>query len=163
MPYHKNAHCSYCGHPFEARQAWPRTCANCGQTSFLNPLPVAILLLPVDNGLLVVRREIPPQQGWLALPGGFINFDETWQAAAARELFEETGVTITPADIRDFCTLSGREGYILVFGVGPALTAADLPPFEPNEEASERLVITGPTDLAFPTHTEAAARFFQKR
>ncbi len=121
---------------------------------------MAVLLLPVDNGLLVVRRGILPQQGWLALPGGFINFGETWQEAGAHELFEETGVIVAPEAINDFCTLSGREGYILVFGVGPALTAADLPPFEPNEEANERLVISGPTDLAFPIHTEAAARFF---
>lgn len=161
MTYQKNAYCSYCGHPFEAGQAWPRTCANCGSTSFLNPLPVAVLLLPVDGGLLVVRRGIMPRLGQLALPGGFINFGETWQEAAARELFEETGVIVAPEAIEDFCTLSGREGYILVFGLGPALTSADLPPFEPNPEVTERLVITGPTDLAFPTHTEAAARFFQ--
>ncbi|MCK6628574.1 MAG: NUDIX domain-containing protein [Anaerolineae bacterium] len=162
MSYHKNAHCSYCGHPFEAGQAWPRTCANCGQTSFLNPEPVAVVLLPVDDGLLVVRRGIRPQRGQLALPGGFINFGETWQEAGARELFEETGVVIAPEAIDDFCVLSGREGYILVFGLGPAFTAADLPRFESNEEATERLVITAPTELAFPTHTEAAARFFQR-
>ncbi|MBC8076948.1 MAG: NUDIX hydrolase, partial [Chloroflexales bacterium] len=65
----KNAHCSYCGAPFAAAAPWPRRCAACGNTSYLNPLPVAVVLVPVGGGVLLVRRAIPPQQGTLALPG----------------------------------------------------------------------------------------------
>lgn len=161
MSFQKNSHCSYCGHPFGELQPWPRVCISCGNVTFRNPAPVAVVLLPVDDGLLVVRRGIEPQWGQLALPGGFIDFGETWQEAGARELYEETEVTIAPEEIRDFCALSGREGYILVFGVGPAQTTTGLPPFEPNRETLERLVITAPVELAFPTHTEAMRRFFQ--
>jgi NADH pyrophosphatase NudC (nudix superfamily) len=98
----QHSHCSYCGHPFEIDQVWPRLCAACGNTSFVNPLPVSVVLLPVDNGLLVVRRNIEPQIGRLALPGGYINRGESWQQAGARELFEETGIIIRPEDLREF-------------------------------------------------------------
>jgi len=66
----KNSHCSYCGQPFDVHQRWPRLCASCGSTSVLNPLPVSVGLLPVDDGLLIMRRNIKPQIGRLALPGG---------------------------------------------------------------------------------------------
>jgi ADP-ribose pyrophosphatase YjhB (NUDIX family) len=45
----------------------------------LNPVPLVATLVPVDNGLLVVRRGIQPGRGRLALRGGYINLGETWQ------------------------------------------------------------------------------------
>ena len=40
----KNSHCSFCGAPFAPGAPWPRKCGACGNTSFLNPAPVAVLL-----------------------------------------------------------------------------------------------------------------------
>ena len=82
----KNAHCSYCGHAYAVDQAWPRKCLSCGNTTWVNPIPGAVCLLPIDDGLLCVRRAIPPGEGKLALPGGYIDQNETWQQAVAREL-----------------------------------------------------------------------------
>jgi 8-oxo-dGTP pyrophosphatase MutT (NUDIX family) len=132
--------------------------------SFVNPLPVAVLVVPVESGVLVIRRGIEPQLGELALPGGFIDLGETWERAAARELHEETGISIDPASIRHFRTVSPPDGkLLLVFGQAPPMRERELPPFEPSLETLERLVVDAPRELAFPTHTEVLAEFFARR
>jgi ADP-ribose pyrophosphatase YjhB (NUDIX family) len=161
--YRQHSHCSFCGRPFLDGQRWPRICGHCGSTTYRNPLPVALALLPVDDGLLVIRRAASPRQGQLALPGGFIEVNESWQHACARELREEAGVNVPAELITDFGTRSTPDGYLLVFGLGPAMRSADLPSFRPNREAEARLVISAPAELAFPLHSEMVARFFARR
>jgi len=156
----RNAHCSFCGAPFPTDAGWPRDCAACGNRSYLNPLPVAVALVPVAGGLLTIRRAIPPHLGALALPGGFIDLGEDWRDAVARELREETGVLIAPVLISFFEALSSPGGHLLIFGRCPAL--AELPKLLPNDEVSELVVIPAPVELAFPLHTEAVRRFFSQ-
>ena len=42
--------------------------------------------------VLLIKRKLPPFQDQWALPGGFVLMNESVEAAAARELSEETGV-----------------------------------------------------------------------
>jgi 8-oxo-dGTP diphosphatase len=42
--------------------------------------------------VLLIQRAFPPFKGKWALPGGFVNIDETLEDAALREMEEETGV-----------------------------------------------------------------------
>jgi 8-oxo-dGTP pyrophosphatase MutT (NUDIX family) len=155
----KNAHCSYCGARFTDGQPWPRTCSSCGAQSFVNPVPVAVVLIPLDGGLLTIRRAIPPHVGELALPGGYINLDESWQQAGAREVFEETGISIEPERIRDHRVLSAPDGTVLIFGLAEPLTA--VPALSPNAEVSELVVLRGPETLAFALHTQVVANYFR--
>jgi 8-oxo-dGTP diphosphatase len=47
-----------------------------------------------DERVLLVERKHPPSQGQWAIPGGKVRLGETLQAAAEREILEETGITI---------------------------------------------------------------------
>lgn len=58
---------------------------------------VDILIFAVDQDgeeaeLLLVRRKNHPCIGQWAIPGGFVNMDESLEEAAERELMEETGL-----------------------------------------------------------------------
>lgn len=54
----------------------------------------------MHNGhVLLIRRKRAPGEGLLALPGGHLNPDETFESACLRELYEETGLKFTPDNI----------------------------------------------------------------
>jgi 8-oxo-dGTP diphosphatase len=55
--------------------------------------------------VLLVQRGNEPYKGMWALPGGFLNEDETLREAALRELKEETG--IVPRYTEELCSCSG--------------------------------------------------------
>ena len=48
-----------------------------------------------DDQVLLIRRKNPPRAGEWSLPGGRIEIGESEEAAALRELIEETGVRAT--------------------------------------------------------------------
>ncbi len=58
-------------------------------------LTVDILIFAVENNslqVLLIQREREPYKDSWALPGGFVDPDETAEEAASRELLEETGL-----------------------------------------------------------------------
>ena len=59
------------------------------------PMLAADALILFDGGIVLIRRENPPYQGYYALPGGFVEVGETVEEAAKREAKEETGLEIT--------------------------------------------------------------------
>lgn len=154
-----HTHCPDCGAGLPD-EPWPRTCTSCDTTHFLNPHPVAVLLVPTGDGVLTVRRDIEPKRGELALPGGFIGLQESWQQAATRELREETGIGVDPEAVETFDAISAPDGTVLIFGVAPPCSPQVLSSFESTDEVSELVVVEQPRALAFPIHTEVLTRWF---
>ena len=162
----RDAYCNRCGTKL-AESAYPRTCPACGLQIWANPIPVAVALVPVGDGVLVVRRGIPPGIGKLALVGGFLEETESWQVGMAREVREETNVVVDPSSITllTIASSSPKPNRVLIFGVTAPIDT--LPPFVANAETQARGVIFGPggldAEFAFSLHVEATRAYFASR
>jgi ADP-ribose pyrophosphatase YjhB (NUDIX family) len=62
-------------------------------TPHRNPFPTVDIIIEVEGGIVLIERKNPPH-GW-AIPGGFVDYGETVEAAAVREAKEETGLDVT--------------------------------------------------------------------
>ena len=94
-------------------------CVSCGWINFKNPLPViACLVLNLQKELLLIKRGVEPCLGCWALPGGFVEIDETPEEAGKRELEEETGIIAKPSrQIGAKQHISSKYGAILMVGI----------------------------------------------
>jgi ADP-ribose pyrophosphatase YjhB (NUDIX family) len=67
-----------------------------------NPIPTVDIIIEIEGQIILIKRKNPPH-GW-AIPGGYVDYGESAEAAAWREAKEETGLDIV--NLRQFHTYS---------------------------------------------------------
>ena len=70
-------------------------CPNCNHSieQYKNPTPTVDVIIVQESKIILIERANEPY-GW-ALPGGFVDYGETLEAAAIREILEETNMRAT--------------------------------------------------------------------
>ncbi|MBX3063192.1 MAG: NUDIX domain-containing protein [Anaerolineae bacterium] len=103
-----------------------RVCPQCDYIYFENPKVAAVVFLAQEGRVLLVRRAVDPQKGLWALPAGYIDYGEAPEAAAIREVAEETGLNIAIERLIDVLFDGGTIAIIYAARViGGELTALD--------------------------------------
>src|ERR1700722_15221640 len=107
-----------------------------------------VVLTIRDDGLdvLLVRRRDDPFARELALPGGFIRPDEGLSQAAARELAEETRLTVGPAHLEQLASYGdpGRDPRMRVVTVAYLALIPEMPlPLAGTDAAEARWTAVG--------------------
>jgi 8-oxo-dGTP diphosphatase len=104
---------------------------------------VVLTLVGGRTAVLLVRRAVPPFQDAWALPGGFVRADEDAEAAAVRELKEETGLSASRTHLEQLRTYSDphRDPRMRVVSVAYLALVADVPaPSAGGDAAAAALV-----------------------
>jgi len=92
----RRSYCNFCGRPLDVDTLEGKdrqVCKDCNEVYYENPLPVAsVILTNRDREVLLVKREREPFKDMWCCPIGFAEVGESIEAAALRELKEETGI-----------------------------------------------------------------------
>ncbi|MEU5666520.1 NUDIX hydrolase [Streptomyces longwoodensis] len=113
----------------------------------------ADVVLVADGHVLLIERGWDPYEGCWALPGGHVDAGETSIAAAARELEEETGISVPLPHLRQVGAFDApgrdpRGRYVSV--AYTATLPAPVPPTAGDDATAARWwPLTALPDLAF--------------
>ncbi|MCF8055313.1 MAG: NUDIX hydrolase [Desulfocapsa sp.] len=72
---------------------------------YRNPVPTVDIIIEIGEAIVLIKRKNPPH-GW-ALPGGFVDYGESYETAALREAKEETGLAVE--NLQQFRTYSDPD------------------------------------------------------
>lgn len=140
------------------------SCKSCGADVelFKNPLPTVDIIIEMDEGgIVLIHRKNEPRK-W-ALPGGFVDYGETLEAAAAREAKEETSIDVT--SLRQFHAYSDPARDERSHNISVVFTAKGEGEFEAADDADDIGIFTRdnlPADLAFD-HAKIVDDYFSGR
>ncbi len=161
-------HCPRCG----ARRAGndnPFRCPSCDFLYYFNPCcAVGGFILNSAGDLLLLRRARDPARGKLAVPGGFIDIDETAETALRRETLEETGLqlgslTYVCSQINSYLYQEVTYPVLDLFFVAHAVTPERARPLD-GVDAVLWLppAAVSPDDIAFPSIRQALHQYLQR-
>lgn len=126
------------------------TCADCGFIHYENPKIVVGSVAVWDGRILLCRRAIAPRVGFWTLPAGYLELNETTEAGAAREAWEEARARI---EIKDMLAVYNipRISQVQIF-YRATLASDDI---EPGPESQEVALFDWDEipwqELAFPS------------
>jgi len=126
-----------------------------------NPFPTVDIIIEVEGGIVLIERKNPPH-GW-AIPGGFVDYGETVEAAAVREAKEETGLVVRLTGLLGVYSDPTRDPRSHTISTVFVASAAGRP--VADDDAADAGVFTEdtlPGDIAFD-HREILEDYFKTR
>lgn len=143
-------------------------CPHCGQVikRFKSPTPTVDIIIELETpegkkGIVLIYRKNPPL-GW-AIPGGYVDYGETVEAAAVREAKEETSLDVTLT--RQFQAYSDPKRDPRQHNISIVFIAAGRGEPRAEDDAAAIGIFNQdnlPPDLVFD-HRQILEDYFQKR
>ena len=158
--------CPRCGGRFETRllkEGDPErlVCGACGFVFYLGPKLVAGAIFELAGEIVLVQRDIEPGYGKWTFPGGFVERGERAEAAAEREVLEESGLRIEAGEIVGLYTYEGEVPAIAVFAAH--VTGGEPTPLDETMDVKGFPRDGLPWDeMAFPSTEQALKDFLRK-
>ena len=164
---HHYRFCPRCAGRFEERvlkegDPGRLVCESCGFVFYLGPKLVAGAIFELDGGIVLIQRDIEPGYGKWTFPGGFVERGERAEAAAEREVLEETGLEIEVNDIVGLYTYEGQIPAIAVFAA--KAVRGELTPLDETMDVRSFPRDGLPwTEMAFPSTEHALIDYLRQK
>lgn len=167
MALNEITYCPRCGKKLIEQErfgAIRQTCPDraCGFIHFLDPKVVAVVLVEHAGKLLLGRRNIDPGKGLWSFSGGYVNRGERVEAAALREVKEETNLDIELGDLLGVYSEVGNPVVLIVYRGH----AASIEKLRPQDDEVMELAFFSPNaipELAFPYDDNIVAAWIKAR
>lgn len=135
-------------------------CSNCDFVHWDNPKPVTATVIPLEGGVVLVKRKFEPFVNDWCLPGGFIEAAEHPAESAAREVLEETGLEVKVSRLLEAGAPGRGINVVILFyeaiPVGGQLSAGD----DASDVGTFKLHEL-PSNIAFDMHRQIIHRWFE--
>jgi ADP-ribose pyrophosphatase YjhB (NUDIX family) len=82
---------------------------------FLDPKVATGAVFSLDGGILLVQRAIEPSYGKWVFPGGYVDRGEVLEAAALREVKEESGLDVRLTRLLGVYSSPGNPVILVVY------------------------------------------------
>ena len=128
-----------------------------------NPALTVDAVIVKDGKIVLIKRKEEPFQGQYALPGGFVEYDETVEAALRREVLEETGLVVEVTSLVGIYSDPRRDprGHVVSAAFAAVIVSGELASGSDAAEANF-LEITHLPPLAFD-HAQIARDALRRR
>jgi len=147
----------------EEREAFGRlrpVCPNCGKVHFEDPKVAVGVVVDLDGKIVLGRRNHEPMLGRWSFPSGFVDAGEELEAAAVREVEEETGIRARIDGLLGAYSRAGERTVFIAYAgtaIGGELRSGD-ETFEVGAFPPDDL-----PDLAFPHDGAILAAWLEHR
>ena len=70
-------------------------CVECDRVIYSDPKVAVAAIIPMDDGIVLLKRAIEPQIGMWSFPSGYVDRGEKLERALEREVKEECGLVVS--------------------------------------------------------------------
>jgi len=157
--------CPRCGNPLDSRVLKagepPRlVCRACAFVFFLDPKIATGVVFSHGDGILLVQRALHPSYGKWVFPGGYVDRGETLEAAAVREVREESGLAVRLTGLLG--VYSFPDNPVVVVAYAGVVTGGSLEIDDESLAARSFPLADIPWDqLAFPSTVQVLKDYLQ--
>ena len=139
-----------------------KCCLVCGFILYRNPAPASGVIIEEDKKVLLVKRKYSPFKGDWSLPAGFMEYGESPEACAIREIYEETNLKVKLSSL--FGVYSGHDDprtYAVLIVYLAKNTKGEPKPGDDAQEIAFFKEDEIPSNIAFAAHRQVLKDYFR--
>ena len=90
-------------------------CVKCDRVIYSDPKVAVAAIVPMDGGIVLLKRAIEPQIGMWSFPSGYVDRGEKLERALEREVLEECGLVVSAKWLVGVYSEEGEAVVLVVY------------------------------------------------